>query len=218
MPFEFPPQFGAHGSSITYDMGGYYTNALVTLLGPVKRASGYSRFFDDRVYSNPAHPKYGQKISKMTGETHMMGCLEFENGCYGTLVLCSEGFSPEIPRVEILGTEGTLILPDPNYFGGWGRDVYLTRAGNPGEKYKVPFTHGFSDTDPNVPAKSGKREPCFNSWLGIAVADWPMHQKKAARNRSSASLRCIQLKILTRRQLQPDNKAMRSNAPAAPVR
>lgn len=197
MPFELPPQFGQHGSSITYDMAGYYINALVALLGPVKRASGYSKFFEDRIYTNTAHPRFGQKIDKNTGETVMMGNLEFENGCYGNLVMCSEGFAPEIPRVEILGTEGTLILPDPNYFGGWGRDVYLTRAGSPGEKFKVPFTHGFTDTDPDVPAKTGKREPCHNSWRGIAVVDMAWAIRKNRPHRSSADLALHTVEILT---------------------
>ena len=143
------------------------------------------------------HPRFGQKINKMTGETIMMGNLEFENGCYGSLAMCSEGFSPEIPRVEILGTEGTLILPDPNYFGGWGRDVYLTRAGNPGEKFKVPFTHGFSDMDPHEPPKSGKPQPSHNSWRGIAVVDMAHAIRTGRPHRSSAELALHTVEIVS---------------------
>ena len=55
----------------------------------------------------------------------MLGALEFENGVYASLVVCSEAFSPEVPRVDIYGTEGHLSLPDPNYFGGWGNDVVI---------------------------------------------------------------------------------------------
>jgi predicted dehydrogenase len=196
MPFEFPKAFGQRGSSITYDMSGYYINAMVALLGPVQRASGYSRFFEDRVYTNTGHPRYGQKIDKLSGETVMMGNLEFECGCYGSLAMCSEGFSPEIPRVEILGTEGTLTLPDPNYFGGWGNDVYITRVGNPGEKFKVPFTHGFSDMNPEIPTKTGKREPCHNSWRGIAVVDMAWAIIRGRPHRSSAELALHTVEIL----------------------
>ena len=57
--------------------------------------------------------------------------------------------------MEIYGTEGILTLPDPNNFGGWGNDVYLTRVGNAvngkNEVFRVPFTHGFGDTDPSIP-------------------------------------------------------------------
>lgn len=181
------PAVGAAGSTITYDMSGYYINVLVNLLGSVNRVSGYTRFYEDRVYTNPRHPQYKQPVDKLTGATLMMGCLEFENGCYANLVMCAEGFGPEIPRVEIYGTEGTLTLPDPNCFGGWGNDVYMTRVGNHGS-FKVPFTHGFSDTDPNKMPLSGKPEPCHNSWRGVAVVDMAWAIRRNRPHRSSADL------------------------------
>jgi predicted dehydrogenase len=47
---DFPfPEVGTKGTSIPYDMSGYYINALVFLLGPVKRVSGYSRFIERSV-------------------------------------------------------------------------------------------------------------------------------------------------------------------------
>ena len=184
---EMMKYFFSRGSTITYDMAGYYVNVLVHLLGSVNRVSGYSRFFEDQTYTNPRHPKYKQKVDKQTGETLMMGCLEFENGTYANLVMCAEGFWPEIPRVEIFGTKGTLTLPDPNCFGGWGLDVYMTRVGNEGS-FKIPFTHGFSDTDPKIPALSGKFEPCHNSWRGIAVVDMAWAIRRNRPHRSSADL------------------------------
>jgi predicted dehydrogenase len=191
------PMAGTHGTTVTYDMGGYYLNVLFNLFGPVKRASGYSKTFNGgRSYINTAHPDYRKPFDSKGGETIMTGSLEFENGVYATLVLCSEGFNPEVPRVDIYGTEGHLTLPDPNYFGGWGQNVLLTRKGNPGEVFKVPFTHGFSDTDPNVPAKSGKREPCHNSWRGIAVADMAYALRRNRQPRSNADLALHTVEIL----------------------
>ncbi len=197
-PF-LPPEdspFGKKGSTITYDMGGYYINALVALLGPVNRASGYARFYDKHVYENPLNPKYKQPIVPSTGASTLMGCLEFENGCYGNLVLCAEGFGPEIPRVEIFGTKGTLVCPDPNCFGGFGNYVYLTRIGNEGS-FKMPFTHAYSDEDPAIPAKSGKREPCHNSHRGIAVADMAWAIRRGRPHRSSAELALHTVEIIS---------------------
>ncbi|MCL2092900.1 MAG: Gfo/Idh/MocA family oxidoreductase [Treponema sp.] len=194
--FVRDPMMGAHGTTITYDMAGYYLNVLFNLFGPVKKVSGFSKTFNgDRVYINTASPDYRKPFDASGGETVMMGSMEFENGVYGCLVLCSEGFNPEVPRVDIYGTEGHLTLPDPNYFGGWGANVLLTRKGNPGKVYEIPFTHGFSDTDPNVPPKSGKREPCHNSWRGIAVADmaFAIRRKRAPRSGSDLALHTVEI-------------------------
>lgn len=187
--------FGETGTTITYDMGGYYINALVALLGPVCRVSGYSRFFEDRVYENPNHPNYKKPVEKRTGESTMLGALEFENGCYASLILCAECFGPEIPRVEIFGTHGTLTLPDPNCFGGWGNEIYLTRIGNEG-RFHVPFTHAYADMDPSIPTKSGKREPCHNSHRGIAVADMAWAIRRNRPHRSSAELALHTVEII----------------------
>jgi len=188
--FVKDPMMGAHGTTVTYDMGGYYINVLINLFGAVKRVSGYSQVFTGgREHYNTKNPDYGRKIAKEGGENVMLGALEFENGVYGALVLCSEGFSPEVPRVDIYGTEGHLSLPDPNNFGGFGNDVILLQhKGNGNASFKIPFTHGFGDTDPSVPAKSGKREPCHNSWRGIAVVDMAYAIRRGRPARSSAEL------------------------------
>jgi predicted dehydrogenase len=195
--FKPDPMAGTHGTTVTYDMGGYYLNVLINLFGPVKRVSGYSQVFTGgRDYYNTKNPNYGSKIPKDGGENTMLGALEFENGVYGTLVLCSEAFNPEIPRVDIYGTEGHLTLPDPNCFGGFGNDVVVQRKGNGGESYKVPFTHGFGDTDPAVMPKSGKGEPCHNSWRGIAVVDMAYAIRKGRPARSSADFSLHTVEII----------------------
>ena len=188
--FTMDPMMGKRGTTVTYDMGGYYLNVLVNMFGAVKRVSGYSQVFTgDRVHSNTKNDLYGEKLQKEGGENVMLGALEFENGVYGALVLCSEAFGPEVPRVDIYGTEGHLTLPDPNNFGGWGNEVIiLQRKGSGRESFKVPFTHGFSDTDPSITPKSGKREPCHNSWRGIAVVDMAYAIRRGRPARSSADL------------------------------
>jgi len=192
------PMMGTHGTTVTYDMGGYYLNVLINLFGPVKRVSGYSKVFTgDRSYYNTKNPNYGNKIPKTGGENVMLGALEFENGVYGSLVLCSEAFYPEVPRVDIYGTEGHLTLPDPNCFGGFGNDVIvLQQKGNGNERFKVPFTHGFGDTEPWIPTKSGNNEPCHNSWRGIAVVDMAYAIRKGRPARSSADLALHMVEIV----------------------
>lgn len=184
----------ATGRTIPYDMGGYYINALVNMLGPVNRVSGYAKFLGNRIYTNPENPMYKMPIEKQGGTSIMMGCLEFVSGCYGNLVVSCDGFYPEIPRLEVYGTKGIMVCPDPNYFGGYGNDVYLTRAGSQGS-IKMPFTHGFGDTDPSLPTLSGQPEPGYTGKRGIGVADmaWAIRRNRPHRNNEELALHAIEI-------------------------
>ena len=193
---ELTYPLGKKGTTVTYDMGGYYINALVALLGPVKRAAGFARNFDRHTYDNVKNPYFGRRIELDGGASSLMASLEFASGVYGSLFLTADGFGPEIPRLEILGTQGTMTVPDPNCFGGYGLDIYVTRIGNKGS-FKMPFTHAFGDTDPSIPAINGNREPCHNSWRGIAVVDMAYAIRRRRPHRSSAELALHTVEIIS---------------------
>lgn len=186
----------ATGTTIPYDMGGYYINALINLVGPVNRVSGFAKFNDNRTYTNPVNPMYGQPIGKQIGTSMLMGCLEFVNGVYGSLAIVNDGFSPELQRVEIYGTKGIVICPDPNFFGGYGKNVFLNRAGSEGP-ILVPFTHGYGETDPGVPSLSGRNEPGYNGNRGIGVADMAWAIRRNRPHRNSAELALHGMEIIT---------------------
>ena len=193
---ELKYPLGGKGTTITYDMCGYYINVLVALLGPVSRAAGFARNFSVHTYDNVKNPKFGQKIELEGGASTLMASLEFETGVYGSLFVSADGFGPEIPRLEILGTKGTLILPDPNCFGGNGLDILMTRIGNKGQ-FVMPFSHAFGDTDPSIPTLSGKGEPCHNSWRGIAAVDMAYAIRRGRPHRSSAELALHTVEIVS---------------------
>lgn len=191
---EVNPERFAPGVTIPYDMGGYYINALINLLGPVQRVSGFARFLEGRMYSNPLNPKYGMTMKRQEGTSMMTGCLEFVNGCYGNLVIINDAFSPEIHRVEVFGTKGIVGCPDPNFYGGYGRDVYLTRAGCT-MPVKMPFTHGFGESDPAIPSLSGQYEPGYNGNRGVGVADmaWAIRRRRPHRNSVEMALHAMEI-------------------------
>ena len=60
----------------------------------------------------------------------------------------------------------------------------------------MPFTHGFGDTDPSIPTLSGKREPCYNSWRGLAVVDMAYAIRRGRPHRSSADLALHTVEII----------------------
>lgn len=104
------------GGGPLFDMGPYYLTALVTLLGKVKSVFAYaSKGFDERTITSS--PKYGTKIPVKV-DTHIVGLLKFECGATITLTTSFDVLKHTMPNVELYGTEGSLIVPDPNNFRG----------------------------------------------------------------------------------------------------
>ena len=98
------------------DMGPYYLTTLVNLLGPIKRVSGMAKkTFPERTITSP--PKYGDTISVQVN-THVSANLEFASGVIVTMIMSFDIERHKLPCIELYGTEGTLIVPNPNSFGG----------------------------------------------------------------------------------------------------
>jgi predicted dehydrogenase len=107
------------GGGPMLDMGPYYITALLNLLGPVKRLTGFASIaIPDRTITSK--PKHGQKIKVQTPD-HIVGSMEFSQGAVGTIVTSfATRFAPydSANPITIFGTEGTLLVPDPNHFEG----------------------------------------------------------------------------------------------------
>ena len=100
-----------YGVTLVFDMGPYYFHALINLLGPVGRVAGATaKPFDEAM-------RMGSKM-KVESPTHVTGILEFANGVLCQFVATSDVHPTKLPNIEIYGTEGSLRLPDPNYFPG----------------------------------------------------------------------------------------------------
>ncbi|AWB46950.1 oxidoreductase [Paenibacillus sp. CAA11] len=112
-----PDFFYAAGGGPMFDMGPYYLTALVHLLGPVIRVSGSTgNLKPDR--KAMVGPRAGSPILVQT-PTHYSGTLDFAGGAIGTLVTSFDvSGGSTLPAIEIYGTEGTLLVPDPNQFSG----------------------------------------------------------------------------------------------------
>lgn len=135
------------GGGPMFDMGPYYLTALIALLGPITRVTGSTRIsFPERTITS--QPKAGQKIGVKT-PTHIAGIMDFASGPIGTLVTSFDvkGGSM-LPRIEVYGSEGTLLVPDPNTFGG---PISIIRAGMK-EWSEIPLTHGRSENARGVGA------------------------------------------------------------------
>lgn len=126
------------GGGPMFDMGPYYLSALVALLGPIKRISGSARIsYPERtVFSKP---KEGRKIPVYT-PTHLSGVIDFTSGVIGTITTSFDAFGgTSLPPIEIYGSEGTILVPDPNTFGGPVR----IRKRDEKEFFEVTLSNGY---------------------------------------------------------------------------
>jgi predicted dehydrogenase len=117
-----PEFFYKPGGGPMFDMGPYYLTALVSLLGPVARVSGSAQI-GIKTRTITSEPLKGTEIDVET-PTHIAGVLDFACGAVGTIITSFEVYSHTLPYIEIYGTEGTLRVPDPNFFCG---PVYAKR-------------------------------------------------------------------------------------------
>ena len=104
------------GGGPMLDMGPYYITDLVNLLGPVERVSA--------MVSTPRHerpvlsaPRQGE-IMPVRVATHVAGTLAFVSGAIVQIGMSFDVAGHRHTPIEIYGTEASLIVPDPNRFGG----------------------------------------------------------------------------------------------------
>lgn len=146
-----PDFYYKRGGGPMMDMGPYYITALVNLLGQVDGIIGKTKkSFDKRLITSKPH--YGEVID-VDVDTYLTGTLQFSSGVIGTIFTTFDVYySPfNQARFEIYGTKGTLLVPDPNTFGGPIRlfrpeDQERMKFGDPGflERAKDPFL-GFKE-------------------------------------------------------------------------
>src|SRR5690606_9945516 len=111
----------------------------IALLGPVRRVTGSARITrPERTITS--QPKYGQTIT-VEVPTHVAGVLDFAAGPVATIVTSFDVWAGMPPPIEVCGTAGSLVVPDPNTFGG---PVLLRRAGEK-EWAEVPLSHGYTE-------------------------------------------------------------------------
>jgi predicted dehydrogenase len=136
-----PDFFFLPGGGPMLDMGPYYIANMINLIGPVKRVAALtSAAQSERTISS--EPRKGQKVPVKT-PTNIHALLEFQNGATVNLSTSWDVWSHRRGHMELYGTEGTIYVPDPNFFGGKveiaGRDGVVTEV--------APWEHPFGKTN-----------------------------------------------------------------------
>ena len=134
-----PAFYYKKGGGPVLDMGPYYITALVELLGPAAGVMAYQQgAFKERTVGSG--PKKGEKIT-VDIPTHTAGLIRFANGAVVTLSMSFDVIGSQSPRIEVWGTEASLVCPDPNTFGG---PVLIRKRGEK-EWTDVPVTKNWAD-------------------------------------------------------------------------
>ena len=110
------PWFAEKEGGPVIDMGPYYITALVTLLGPVITVTSKSKkVFLERVIG--IGPRKGKKFN-VECDTTYVSTLEFKNNSLIQMTLSFDVKDHKRNHIELYGEKGSIVVPDPNMFGG----------------------------------------------------------------------------------------------------
>jgi predicted dehydrogenase len=145
-----PDFFFQPGAGPILDLGPYYVTDLIHLLGPVKRLSAFTNMARTEREVTAEGPYKGTFV-KVGTPTTIHGVLEFVSGAIITIGASWDVAAHGHHNIELYGTDGSIFVPDPNFFGG-----DLVTANISGERSKVtPWEHPFGkanqDLDKPVP-------------------------------------------------------------------
>jgi len=161
------------GGGPMLDMGPYYMTALVNLLGPVKAVAAMQNItFPTRTITSK--PKFGTVVD-VEVPTHVAGTMRFANDAIATVIMSFDVWASQLPRIEIYGTLGTMIVPDPNTFGG----PVLIKTKNSPNFMEMPLTHPYAENS-----------------RGLGVADMAQALEDGGKNRAHCSLTNHVLEIM----------------------
>lgn len=113
-----------YGGGPMFDMGPYYVTALINLLGAVETVCGMTQI------SYPKRPilsekKYGTMMD-VEVPTYVMGTMRFKSGAIADIFTTFDVSNLKGgTNLEIYGSEGSIVVPDPNTFDG---EVLLKRG------------------------------------------------------------------------------------------
>ena len=110
------PWFAKLEGGPVIDMGPYYITALVNLLGPAKKVSG-KIINGSKFRTIGIGPKKGRKF-KVNCPTTYLSTITFKNNTVIRLTLSFDVIAHQRNHIELYGEKGSMIVPDPNMFGG----------------------------------------------------------------------------------------------------
>ncbi|MCO5064428.1 MAG: Gfo/Idh/MocA family oxidoreductase [Rhizobiaceae bacterium] len=180
-----PDFFFLPGGGPVLDLGPYYIADLINLIGPVRRVAALTTIpAAERTISSK--PRAGEKIAVKTPTT-IHALLEFANGAAITLNASWDVWAHGHAPIELYGEEGSLFVPDPNFFGG---EVRYTSRGKPVKKAPA-WSHPFGV--PNEQHGSG----AMANYRTVGLADMALAIMQGRPHRCSEELALHAVDVMT---------------------
>ena len=184
------PWFKKKGGGPVIDMGPYYLTALVNLLGPAKSVTSISNNNTKKRIIGIG-PKKGKKI-KVECPTTYFSTIKFQNGTIIRLTLSFDVISHLRNHIELYGEKGSMIVPDPNMFGG---SVLLsTKLGSQWKNFK---TNKMTLGKINIRTQSSRanESPTNANYRGVGLSEmiYSIQNKKKHRCNGDLSLHVLNI-------------------------
>lgn len=111
-----PQPFYASGTGPLGDMGPYYLTMLTYLLGPIEyvEATATSTRSERTIRTGP----HAGDTFRVDAPTHVVTFLRSRSQALVTVTTSFDIAATARPHLEIYGTDGSLVLPDPNFHDG----------------------------------------------------------------------------------------------------
>ena len=185
------PWFANNEGGPVMDMGPYYLTALVNLLGPAKRVHGIStKVFEKRVIG--IGPKKDQEFTVECPTSYLVN-LEFNNQALIQITLSFDVVAHQRNHIELYGDKGSMIVPDPNMFGG----SVMTCVDDSGlwEEHK---TDELPLGKINITSHSGRanESPTNANYRGVGLAEMAYCIERGLKHRCSGELSLHVLDII----------------------
>jgi len=170
-----PDFFYQPGGGPVLDMGPYYVSNLIQFLGPVKQVMAMAnKPFGKRTISS--EPRAGEQID-VNVQTTYNAILEFDQGAQITFGSSWDVWSSENNLIEIHGTKKSMVVPNPNHFGG---EVRVSDGNN--EQSFDPFD---VLSKPNLADSHGVLK---SNYRGIGLADMAVAITEGREHRCNGDL------------------------------
>ena len=184
------PWFAKKGGGPVIDMGPYYLTALVNLLGPAKEVTSISsKGVNKRTIG--IGPKKGKRF-KVECPTTYFSTIKFHNGTIIRLTLSFDVISHLRNHIELYGNNGSMIVPDPNMFGG---SVLISKK--LGSSWKDHQTNKMSLGKINIRTQSSRanESPTNANYRGVGLSEmiYSIQNKKIHRCNGNLSLHVLNI-------------------------
>ena len=154
-----PDFFFLPGAGPVLDIGPYYITNLIQLIGPVEKVVALATSAS-KTRTIQSAPRKGETIPVKT-PTNIHALLQFKNGATVTFSASWDVWAHGHANMELYGTQGSLFVPDPNFFGG-----VVAKAGSDGE-IKPLATTNHPLGKPNQKHQHGK----MANYRSVGLAD-----------------------------------------------